>query len=176
MFGLFNRKNSQPAPDEPIELTATIEISRSADDVYALVDFGDERHQLRARGNEIRQVESDPLLYRLWYDLAPDLNFLFAVTEAVPSRSYGYSAMIVPPVGLRTGSHEAYTIEPLGEDACKVTFVNVVHHVPGLTAEQRNEEIAKSSYAASSSLTKLKIQAELGIEAVEAFEIEMGQR
>jgi hypothetical protein len=176
MFGLFRRKEAQLAPDEPIELKVSIEIARPADEVYALLDFADERHQLRARGNEIRQIADDPLEYRLWYDLAPDLNFLFTVTEAVPARSYAYSAVIVPPVGLRLGSHEAYTLEPLDGGACSLTFVNTILHVPGLTVEQLGDEVAKSTMAAANSLTKLKIQAELGLEAVEAYERELGQR
>lgn len=176
MFGLFNRGKPEPAPEEPIEITASIQIARPAAEVYALLDFADERHQLRARGNEVRQVESDPPLYRLWYDLAPDLNFLFAVTEAEPERRYAYSAIIVPPIGLRTGSHEDYTIEPLGEEACRLTFVNTVHHVPGISSDELAAEVEMSSVAAANSLAKLKMQAEEGVAAVAAFERELGQR
>lgn len=176
MFGLFKRGSAQPIPEEPIEMKATIEIGRSAADVYALLDFADDRHQLRARGNLIREVERDPLTYRLWYDLAPDHNFLFTVTDAVPDRFYAYEASIVPQIGLRSGSHEAWTIEPLGAEECKVTFVNTIHHVPGLTRAQLGDEIAKSSHAAANALTKLRIHAEIGAEAVEAFERDMRQR
>lgn len=176
MFGLFKRGRAQPVPDEPIELKAFIEIGRPVTEVYPLLDFADERHQLRARGNLIREIESDPQTYRLWYNLAPDFNFLFTVTKAVPGEAYAYSADIVPQIGLRTGSHEAWTLEPLGDEACKVTFVNTVHHVPGLDQEQLGEEIARSSHAAATALTKLKIHAEIGVEAVEEFEREMGQR
>ena len=176
MFGLFKRGAAQLVPDEPIEMKVAIEIGRPPADVYPLLDFADERHQLRARGDLVREIESDPAPYRLWYDLAPDLNFLFTVTETVPGEAYGYSAVIVPQVGLRTGSHEAWTLEPLGSDACRVTFVNTVHHVPGLTQAQLADEIAKSSNAAATALTKLKIHAEIGIEAVEQFERKMGHR
>lgn len=176
MFGLFKRKDPVLVPNEPIELRVAIEIERPADDVYALLDFGDERHQLRARGNEVREIGKDPLEYRLWYDLAPDLNFLFTVTEAEPGRAYAYTAAIVPAVGLRLGSHEAYGIEPLSERSCKLTFVNTVYHVPGLSQDELADEVAKSTLAAANSLTKLKIQAELGVEAVEEYEREMGQR
>ena len=176
MFGLFKRGKAQLVPDEPIELKVSIEIGRPAAEVYPLLDFADERHQLRARGNLIREIESSPQTYRLWYNLAPDLNFLFTVTEAVPGEAYAYSAVIVPPVGLRTGSHEAWTLESLGDDACTVTFVNTIHHVPGLTQTQLGEEIGKSSNAAATALTKLRIHAEIGVEAVEEFEREMGQR
>ena len=176
MFGMFKRKDPVAVPDEPIELKVAIEIERSAEEVYALLDFSDERHQLRARGNEIREIGTDPLEYRLWYDLAPDLNFLFTVTAADPGRAYAYSATSVPPVGLRLGSHEAYALEPLSGASCKLTFVNTVFHAPGLTQGQLADEVAKSTMAAANSLTKLKIQAEMGVEAVEEFEREMGQR
>ena len=176
MFGLFRRKGSATVPDEPIQMSVAVEIAKAADDVYALLDFGDERHQLRARGNEIREISSDPLTYRLWYDLAPDLNFLFTVTEAVPGRSYAYDASIVPQVGLRTGSHEAYTIEPISTGSCRLTIVNTIHHAPGMNRRQLEAEIANSSQAVASSLTKLKIQAEQGVEAVEEFERQLGHR
>ncbi|MCT2558475.1 hypothetical protein N0B51_05730 [Tsuneonella sp. YG55] len=176
MFGLFKRNRAVLVPDVPIELKTSIEIERPADAVYALLDFGDERHQLRARGNEIRVIATDPPEYRLWYDLAPDLNFLFRVTEAVPGRAYAYTASIVPPVGRRLGSHEAYSIEPLTDGRCRLTFVNTVTHVPGLTEAELADEVGKASLAAANSLTKLKLQAERGIEAVESFEREMGQR
>jgi hypothetical protein len=48
--------------------------------------------------------------------------------------------------------------------------------VPGLTQTQLGEEIGKSSNAAATALTKLRIHAEIGVEAVEEFEREMGQR
>ncbi|ANY20199.1 Polyketide cyclase / dehydrase and lipid transport [Tsuneonella dongtanensis] len=176
MFGLFKRNRPTLLPDEPIEMKVSIEIDRPADEVYALLDFADARHQLRARGNEIREISSNPLEYRLWYDLAPDLNFLFRVTEAVPGHSYAYACSIVPPVGRRLGSHEAYTIEPTGEGSCTLTFVNTITHRPGLTEEELGDEVAKSSVAAADALTKLKIQAEFGVEAVEGYERELGQR
>jgi len=176
MFGLFRRDRVDRVPDEPIELKVAIEIDRPADEVYALLDFADERHQLRARGNLVRQVETDPPVYRMWYDLCHDLNFLFAVTEAAPGRAYAYSATIVPPVGRRTGAHEAYAIEPLEDGGCRLTFVNTIHHLPGLTPDELAQEVAVSSEAAARSLVKLKMQAELGVAAVEDFEREIGQR
>lgn len=176
MFGLFKRKGDATVPDEPIQMSVSIEIEKAADDVYALLDFGDERHQLRARGSEIREISGDPRTYRLWYDLTPDMNYLFTVTEAVPGRSYAYSASIVPQIGLRTGSHEAYAIEPISIGSCRLTIVNTINHAPGMNRRQLDAEIAKSSQAVANSLTKLKIQAEQGVEAVEEFERQLGHR
>lgn len=176
MFGLLKRGKPELVPDEPIELKVGIEIDSPADDVYALLDWGDERNQLRARGNLVRRESSDPHVYRLWYDRAPDLNFLMTVTEAVPGRAYAFLADIVPPVGRRLGSHESYTIEPMGAEGCRVTFVNTIRHIPGMTQKELGDEIGKSTMAAANALTKLKLQAELGVAAVENFEREMGQR
>lgn len=176
MFGLFKRKQADLAPDEPVRIEATIEIDRSAAEVYALLDFGDPGNQMVVRGNTVKPIGSQPGAYRLWYELAPDLNFLFTETDAVPGERYAYSAMIVPPVGLRTGSHEDYTLEPLGDGRCSVTFLNTIYHRPGLTTDQLAEEIGRSSVAAASGLAKLKILAEQGVAAVEAFEREQGHR
>ena len=176
MFGLFKREGATLAPDEPIELKTVVEIDRSADEVYALLDWSDERNQLRARGNLVRQEGTAPDVFRLWYDRAPNLNFLFTVTDARPGEAYAFHGDIIPAVGRRIGNHESYAIERLDEGHCKVTFVNTIRHIPGLTHEELNEEIAKSSLAAANGLTKLKLQAELGVAAVEGFERGMGQR
>ena len=176
MFGLFKRGKPELVPDEPIELKVAIEIGRPPDEVYALLDWGDERNQLRARGNLVRHEGSSPDVYRLWYDRAPNLNFIMTVTEAVPGRAYAFLADIVPPVGRRLGSHESYTIEPTEAEACRVTFVNTIRHIPGMTQDELSDEIGKSTLAAAYGLTKLKLQAELGVAAVENFEREMKQR
>lgn len=176
MFGMFKRKRADLAPDEPIRIEATIEIDRSAQDVYALLDFADPRNQTVARGNVVKPIGDDPAAFRLWYDLAPDLNFLFTVTEAIPARRYAYSGVIVPPVGRRTGSHEDYTLEPLVESRCAVTFVNTIRHQPGLTHDELAEEVRLSSLAAANGLTKLKLLAEHGVKAVVEFERGQGHR
>ena len=176
MFGLFKRKDATLVPDEPIELRLSIEIESAADHVYSLLDWSDERNQMRARGNIVRQEADTPETYRLWYDRTPELNFLFTVIEAVPAQEYAFTALIVPPVGLRVASEERYTIEPLGEGRCRVIFVNTVVHQPGLTQRQLASEVAMSSKAAANGMTKLKLQAEQGAEAVAQFEREMGQR
>jgi hypothetical protein len=172
MFGLFKRGKPELLPDEPIELKVAIEIENSADAVYALLDWGDERNQMRARGNIVRRESEQPEVYRLWYDRAPELNFLMTVTDAVPGRHYAFLADIVPLVGLRIGSHENYMIQPLGDDRCRVTFVNTVHHQPGLNQAQLAQEISMSTMAAATGMTKLKLQAERGAEAVAEFERE----
>jgi hypothetical protein len=176
MFGLFKRNQAKLLPDQPIELKVGIDIDRSGAEVYALLDWSDERNQLRARGNLVRQESTGPDVFRLWYDRAPHLNFLMTVTEALPGRAYAYLADIVPPVGRRLGSHESYTLEDAGEGRCRVTFVNTIRHVPGLTEEELGDEIGKSTMAAANALTKLKLQAEQGAAAVDAFEREMGRR
>jgi hypothetical protein len=176
MFGLFKRDKAQLLPDEPIELKVGIEIARPAAEVYALLDFGDERNQMRARGNIVRRESDRPEVYRLWYNRAPDLNFLFTVTDAVPGARYAFLADIVPPVGRRLGTHECYELEALDDGSCRVTFVNTIRHIPGLTQDELSDEIGKSTLAAANGLTKLKLQAELGVAAVESFEREMRQR
>jgi hypothetical protein len=177
MFGRLKKK-AEPGldPNQPIELKTAITINRSADDVYALLDFSDERHQLRARGNIVRRIGTDPDEFRLWYDRAPNLNFLFTVTEAIPGRAYRFYAKILPPVGRRLNQFESYDIEPLGEESCRLTFLNAIQHVPNMTKEEFDEEIGRSTLAMAGSLTKLKVQAEQGVAAVEALERELGQR
>lgn len=172
MFGLFKRKNQLLNPGEPIELKTSIEIARPASEIYALLDFDDTRNQLRVRGHEVRRVADDPTEFRLWYNRLPDHTFLFEVTDAIPDRLYAFSGKIVPPIGCRVEAHEAYFIDTLTDVSCRVNLINTILHLPDLTEAELAEELGRSSLAAANSLTKLKLQAEQGIEAVEQFERE----
>jgi hypothetical protein len=179
MLGLFRKTAAaEPAgldPEAPIEIKTSVMIDQSPDEVYALLDFADDRHQMRARGNPVQRIGSDPDEFRAWFDRAPNLNFLFKVDEAVPGHRYAYFARIVPPVGKRIQAREDYRLEAV-DGGCKVTFVNTIQHVPGLTMAELDREVARSTTATLNGLSKLKLQAEKGVEAVFAFEREMGQR
>lgn len=176
MFGLFGKAEPLLAPDEPIEIRASIAIDKPEAMIYALLDFSDMRNQMRARGNVVKLQARDPDVYRLWHELAPDLAFLFAVTDAVPTSRYAFTTTIFPVLARRLGSHEIYTIAPLAHERCKISLINMIRPKPGLTQHELHEEVEISTRATVAGLTKLKLQAEQGVAAVEAYERELGQR
>ena len=75
-------------------------------------------------------------------------------------------------LGRRTEALEDYILEDLGEGRCKVTFVNSTKHIT-LTEEEYAQEVEMSAMAGASALTKLKLQAEQGADAVAEVETEM---
>ncbi|WP_349806685.1 hypothetical protein [Sphingomonas sp. ASV193] len=179
MLGLFKKKPADPPgldPEAPIEIKTSIRIERDPAAIYPLLDFADERHHMKARGNPVKQIGSSPDEFRAWSDRAPNLNFLFQVETAIPGEAYAYFARIVPPVGKRIQSFEAYTLEPIGDGATKLTAKNIIQNQPGLSEAELQVEIARSTQAMMGFLTKLKIHAEEGVDRVIAFEREIGQR
>ncbi len=165
MLGILKRKVE---PVGPFEFGHTIEIERPAEDVYALIDWANPRNAKRALGNKVEQVAPDR--FRLRLDLVPDLRFEMIVTEAVPGRRYAFENEITPPVGRLSSSHEAYSVEPVGESACRLGLTVSAWFVGGLSEEDMAMEVMMMGMSGQNALAKLKVQAEQGVEAVHAIE------
>lgn len=167
MFGLFKPKL---APDGPVEIGADVEIDKSADEVFALIDWADPRNAKRATGNDVRQVEGKPDQFEMVMPFMDDLVFKFLVTENEPGRKYAFGCIIDPPMGNLETSHETYEFEPLGEDKCHVSLVTEVKFVDGLREKEFTCEVAAMAASVQSALQKLKLQAEHGAEVAKAIE------
>ena len=165
MFGILKRKEE---PFGPCEFEHSVEIERPAAELYAMIDWADPRNAKRALGNKVEQVGPDR--YRLLLDMLPDLTFEMTVTEAVPGSRYAFDNEITPPVGRLVGSSEAYTLEPLGESACRLNLAISAWFVGGMSSEDMAMEIMMMGTSGQNALAKLKIQAEQGVEAVHAIE------
>jgi hypothetical protein len=165
MFGILKRKAE---PIGPFEFEHSIEIERPAAEVYALVDFSDPRNAKRALGNKVEQVSADRFEMRL--DLVPGHVFGMTVSEAVPGRSYAFETDVAPPVGRLVASHEAFSIEPLGEGACKLGLTISAWFDGSLSAEETAMEVMMMGMAGQNALTKLKVHAEEGVDAVHRIE------
>ena len=135
-----------------------------------MIDWADPRNAKRALGNKVEQVGSSPDRFRLLLDMVPDHTFEMLVTEAVPGSSYVFENEITPPVGRLVSSSEAYTVEPLGENACRVSLAVSAWFVGGMSPEDMAMEIMMMGTSGQNALAKLKIQAEEGAEAVHAIE------
>ena len=168
MFGLFKKRDVEPFG--PCEFEHSIEIERPAAELYAMVDWGDERNAKRALGNKVEQVASSPDRFRLHLDMVPDHRFEMIVTEAVPGQRYAYDCEITPPVGRLVACKEAYTVEPLGEGSCKLGLTVIAWFVGGMSEQDMAMEIMMMGTSGQNAIAKLKIQAEQGVEAVHALE------
>ena len=164
MFGLFKPKM---APEDPVEIEMDAEIERSAEDVYALLNFADPRHQKAEVGIISRTGDAT---YEMVLDMLPDLVFTVRELEAVPNRSYSFESPLPAELGARLmKSVECYRIEPLGPDRCKVTATTFAHFHP-MKLKHYQREIAMVAVACNNSIEKLKIHAEQGVEAIREIE------
>lgn len=168
MFDIFKRKTVEA--DGPFEFEHCIEIDRPAAEVYALIDWADARNAKRALGNKVVQVGESPDRFRMLLDFVPGHVFEMIVTEAVPGRIYAFENEITPPPGRLVSSHETYSVEPLGEGACRLSLLVSASFIGGLSAETLVSEAILVSVSCENALAKLKIQAEEGVDAVHAIE------
>ena len=167
MFGLFKRKVVEPVG--PFGFSHSIEIERPVSEVYPLLDWADERNAKRQLGNRVDQVDVTPERYRLHLDMVPDHKFEMTMTEVVPGRTYAFQNEITPPVGRLVSSHETYSLEPLGEGSCRLGL-EVAATFVGMSEEKLAREVMVMAMSCENALTKLKVHAEEGVDAVRAIE------
>lgn len=167
MFGLFKPKL---APEGPVEFVFDVEINKPVSEVYALIDWADERNAKRATGNDVREVPGKPGQFEMVMPFMDDLTFEFLVTDEVYSRKYAYGCIIKPQFGNLAHNHETYEFEELGPESCRVTLTTESTFVEGLRMREFTIEISQMAAAVQSSLQKLKLQAELGVEVAKALE------
>jgi Polyketide cyclase / dehydrase and lipid transport len=167
MFGILKRK-AQPLG--PFEFEHSTTVKRPAAEVYALVDWADPRNAKRALGNKVERVGTSPDRFRLHLDLVPDHRFEMIVTEANPGRRYAFGTEITPSVGRLVSSHETYTVEPIDEGSCRLGLTIAAWFDGRMSAEDTAMEVMTMGMSGQNALTKLKVQAEEGPDAVHAME------
>ncbi len=167
MLGLFKPKM---APEGPVEMGSEVEIDRSVEEVYALIDWADPRNAKRATGNEVREVPGKPGQFEMVMPFMDDVVFEFLVTEAVPHRKYAFGCVIKPSMGNLAYNHETYELEPLGDDKCRLTLTCETTFFDGLRMGEFTQEVATMAASVQSSLQKFKLQAEHGAEVAKAVE------
>ena len=170
MFGLFKRK---PAPEGPVHFNLAIEVDRPASEVYPLIDWSDPRNAKRQLGHKVEPIDGQADRFRLIMTEMPEHCFDMVVTKAVPNQAYIFSTDIKPRVGRLESDEEQYSLEPLGEDRCKLTLVTVATFQSGLSMKQFEEELAMMTIACQRALIKLKVHAELGLDAVKELDAAM---
>ena len=167
MFGL-RKRNVEPAG--PFQFDHSVEIERPAAEVYPLVDLADPRNAKRALGNKVEQIGSSPDRFRMVLDMLPDEVFEMTVTDAVPGQSYAFENDFDPPVGRLVTSHEAFTVEPLGEGSCRLGLTVSAYFVGGMSDEELAMEVMIMAMSCENALEKLRVHAEEGIDAVHRIE------
>lgn len=167
MFGLFKPKL---APEGPVEIAGLVEIDRPVQDVYAMIDWADDRNAKRATGHEVRKVAGHPGRFDMVMTTMPDLTFEFLVTEEQRPERYAFGCVIRPGMGNLAHSHESYEFEDLGEERCRVTLLCSATFTEGLRMREFTCEVSTMAASVQSALQKLKLQAEHGAAFAKALE------
>lgn len=167
MFGWFKRN---PAPEGPVQFDVAVEVDRPASDVYPLLDWADARNAKRQLGHRVEAIDGSPDRFRLIVTELRGHRFDITVTEAVPNRSYTFSTVIQPRIGRLENDEERYSLEPIGDDRCKLKLTTIATFQSGLSMRQYQRELEMMALACQRALIKLKAHAEHGIEAVKALD------
>lgn len=167
MFGLFKSKR---VPQEPVEIAAGVEIARSVEDVYALIDWADPLNAKRQTGNRVERLPGDRDKYVMTMPTLPDLKFHLDVIEAEPSRLYVYDCVVEPGIGNLVSTRESYELEAREDGGCVVVMVTEALFADGLREREFANEVAMMSAGVQSSVQKLKLIAEHGAEVAAAVE------
>ena len=164
MFGWFKKK---PVPSGPITFDFDVLIERPPADVYALVDWGDPLNAKRQLGHTI---EGQSPRYRLGMEVLADHEITLHVVEEKPGEVYAFACDIQPRVGRLETSIERYTFEATEDGHCLLRLINEATFFDGMTRRQFDHEMMMMSVATNSALIKLKVLAELGLEAAKSVE------
>lgn len=167
MFGFLK---PQRAPEGPYQFVGALEIERPVAEVFPLIDLADPRYAKRQLGGRVEEIAGAPGCYRMVLAEVPDLVFELALTDRVVDAWIGFDCLITPRVGRLALSHELYTLEPLGPEACRLELVNTVTFASPLRPRALQQETMMMTVAVHNALAKLKLHAEGGVEAVRAVE------
>jgi hypothetical protein len=157
-------------PEGPYQFIGAVEIERPAAEVFPLIDLVDPRYAKRQLGEQVEEIAGAPGIYRMIIGAVPDLVFELAVTDRVAGAWIGFDCLITPRVGRLALSHELYTLEQLGSEACRLELINTVTFADKLRPSALQQETMMMTVSVHNALAKLKLHAENGVEAVRAAE------
>ena len=169
MFSFLKRK---PAPEGPAPFRVEVDVDRSANAVYSLVDWADPRNAKVALGHHVEALGADRFVLEM-KGMAGH-RFEIGVSEAQPGRSYRFTTEITPRIGRLELCEEHYRFEPLGDDRCRLILESNATFRSGLGMRQYERELALMTLACTRAVGKLKLHAEQGVDAVRKLEERIG--
>lgn len=164
MFSFFKPK---PAPEGPVVFEVETDIGCSANQLYRIVDFGDEQCWKREVGT-VNKVSDREFAMEL--DLVPDMVFKLHILEEDPGKVYRYECVMEPRGGRLVTCTEGYAITDAGPDRCIVKLSAEAIFEDGLTFKQWQQEVEMMAMAVNNSLGKLKVHVEDGVDRIREIE------
>lgn len=163
---------TQSGPTNPVgphDFVAEIEIERPAHEIFALLDFADPGNAKRQLGDRVEEVQGQPGRFDLIASELPDVVFALTVTASRSPAEYAFACVSSELFGHMARSHEHYRIEDLGDAGCRVILTNSVEFDRPLDKAEYEFEAMMLTISAFKALSKLKVHAEEGLEAVKAM-------
>ena len=164
MFGMFKKK---PVPGGPITFDFDVMVESPPADVYALVDWADPRNAKRQLGHSVTGQSPH---FELGMKALANHQITFEVLEETPGQVYAFTCDIQPRVGRLVASTDRYTFEDAGHGKCLLRLVNEATFTEGISHREFEQEMIKMSVATNDAIMKLKVLAELGLEAAKSVE------
>lgn len=171
MFG-FNK--NKRLIEGPVEFSAEVEIARSVQEIFPLIDLADPRFLHTQLGAQVRPVDGSEDRFEMTSPDVDDMVFHFTVLESIEGEKQALECVIKPQLLALHKSVETYVIKPRGENACHVELTTSATFDPSLSDEEVAGEIAIMSAAVASDLEKLRALAEEGVEAAKAIDEDLG--
>jgi hypothetical protein len=164
MFDMFKKK---PVPSGPITFDFDLLVERPPADVYALVDWADPRNAKRQLGHSVTGQSPH---FELGMKALANRQIKLQVIEETPGEAYAFTCDIQPRVGRLVASTERYTFEDAGDRKCLLRLVNEATFIEGMSHREFEQEMMMMSVATNDAIMKLKVLAELGLEAAKSVE------
>ena len=169
MFGMFKKK---PVPGGPITFDFDVMVESPPADVYALVDWANPRNAKRQLGHSVtgQSPHFELGMKALANHQITNHQITFEVLEETPDQVYAFTCDIQPRVGRLVASTERYTFEDAGDGKCMLRLFNEATFIEGMSHREFEQEMIKMSVATNDAIMKLKVLAELGLEAAKSVE------
>lgn len=167
---MYEPSKNSPMLNGPIEFDFTVEIERAASDVFPLIDVSDPRFAQVALGSLVKKTAKD--IFELEVVGLEEHVFRMQVMQCIPNERHTSKVTIEPRVGNLVEAVEDYELNAAGDERCTLTLVTKATFSNDLSVEEIAQEVAMMSMAVEDDLTKLKIHAEEGLEAVRAYDEE----
>ncbi len=139
-----------------------------AEEVYALIDWADERNRYRQMGDTVTALDDEGRRFRVAVSYMRGLRWDYEVEEAVKPQVYACTCVPSSTADHLERSHEHFRFEERGEDQCFVTYTMTAHFTAGLDVELYAEIDRIMSVASHNTIVKLKANAEHGVGTVAA--------
>ena len=164
MFGLFKKKT---APEGPVTFQFDLDVARTPQELYRMVDFGDAECWKKQVGSVDATGDR---AYRMQLDMCPELAFDINVLDEEPGKLFVYDCVIVPKTGRLVKTIEGWQMEGRPDGGSDVTLFVVAEFDDDLTAEEWQAETQMMGMGVHNALMKFKVHAEMGTEAIREIE------